>query len=137
MHIVSLFPELFDFSFLATGVLRVTLGIIFILIWYKGITLYRTERIHFFEKLGLQPAKIFFIITSTLECVSGALLIIGLWTQGVALVMGLFMLLVSFIKKHNPSVLPKNTIEFYVILSVVSFALVFLSAGAFAVDLPV
>jgi len=137
MHTVSLFPNLLDYSFLATGVLRITVGIIFLSFWYYGFTHAREIRTQFFEKLKLRPAKVFFWITSAIEGVAGLFFVIGYCTQAVALVMGSLMLLTSFIKHHKPTVLPKNTTEFYVLLSVVCFTLVFLGAGAFAVDLPV
>lgn len=136
MQTVSLFPSLFDFQMLGVFVLRVTLGLIFVYFWYKKITHSNTERIHFFEKLGLRPAKVYFGIVSSVEGIAGALLVVGLYTQGAVLVTGTLMLIATLIKWRKPSALPRNTIDFYIILAVVSFSLLFLGPGAFAVDLP-
>lgn len=136
MQTVSLFPSLLDFQMLGVFALRVTLGLIFVYFWYEKVTHQRAERIQFFEKLSLRPAKVYFGIVSSMEGIAGALLVVGLYTQGVALVTGILMLLATIIKWRKPSALPRNTIDFYIILSVVSFSLLFLGPGAFAIDLP-
>lgn len=136
MHIVSLFPHLFDYQLLGIFLIRVTLGIIFVYFWYEKIALQRKERIHFFEKLGLRPAKTYFFIISSLEGIAGAFLVVGFLTQAAALVTGILMTIATFIKWRNPSALHRNTIEFYIILAIVSYALLFLGPGAFAIDLP-
>jgi len=116
--------------------LRITLGFIFIYFWYEKITHQRGEKVEFFEKLKLRPAKLYLTIVSYTEGLIGALLIVGLYTQGVAIVAGAIMLLSTIIKWRRPSLLPQDTTAFYFILSVVSFSLLFLGAGAFAIDLP-
>ena len=73
---------------------------------------------------------------SSVDGIAGALLVVGLYTQGAVLVTGALMLVATFIKWRKPSALPRNTIEFYIILAVASFALLFLGPGAFAIDLP-
>ncbi len=136
MQTISLFPHLFDYQMLGIFALRVTLGLIFIYFWYEKVTRGRIEEINFFEKLGLRPAKVYFLIMSSATGLTGVFLIIGLYTQGAAIVAGLFMLKAIIVKCYLPSALPKNTTSFYVLLAVVSFALLFLGPGAFAVDLP-
>lgn len=136
MHTVSLFPHLLDYQMLGIFMLRATLGLIFIYFWYEKVFLFKKDQIHFYEKIGLRPAKVFFLLVSSTEGVAGALLTIGLYTQGAAIVAGVLMTLASLIKWHKPSALPKNTNDFYVILMIVSFALLFLGPGAFAIDLP-
>ncbi len=143
MHIVSLFPNLLDFQMLGIFMLRVTLGIIFVYFWYKKFFHQHADESpdsrlgrKLKDIIGLRPAKVFFLVATSVEGIAGALLVIGLWTQGAAIVTGTLMLIASFIKHHRPSVLPKNTTEFYVLLAVVSFALIFLGPGAFAIDLP-
>lgn len=136
MQTLSLFPELLDLQMLGIFAIRVTLGLIFIYFWYEKTTKHRAEKIEFFEKLKLRPAKLYSTIITFTFGVMGALLVVGLYTQGVAMVAGVFMLLATLIKWRNPSLLPNNTITFYIILSVTSFSLLFLGAGAFAIDLP-
>ena len=136
MQTLSLFPSLLDFQMLGIFALRVTLGLIFLYFWYEKVTHQRAERIHFFEKLGLRPSKVYFWTVSSVEGIAGALLVVGLYTQGAVLVTGALMLAATFIKWSKPSALPRNTIDFYIILAVASFALLFLGPGAFAIDSP-
>ncbi len=136
MNTVSLFPSLLDYQMLGVFALRVTLGLIFVYFWYEKVFRQRAERIHFFEKLGMHPAVLYFALTAYTEGIAGALLVVGLWTQGAAIATGTMMLFASVVKFFKPSVLPRNTIEFYLILAVASFALLFLGAGVFAFDLP-
>src|SRR3989344_2723188 len=132
MNTVSLFPSLLDYQMLGVFALRVTLGLIFVYFWYEKVFRQSAERIHFFEKLGMRPAVLYFALTAYTEGIAGALLVVGLWTQGAAIATGSMMLLASVVKFFKPSVLPRNTIEFYLILAVASFALLFLGAGVFA-----
>ncbi|MBI5078195.1 MAG: DoxX family protein [Candidatus Yonathbacteria bacterium] len=136
MHTVSLFPHLLDYQMLGIFALRATIGLIFVYFWYEKVIRHRREQLEFFTKLKLYPVKAFFWVVSSIEGIAGALLTIGFYTQGAAIVTGSLMLLASFIKHHKPGALPKNTTEFYIILAVVSFALLFLGPGAFAIDLP-
>lgn len=136
MQTLSLFPSLLDFQMLGIFMIRATLGFIFVYFWYEKIFLFRKDQIHFYEKLGLRPAKIFSLAVASLEGITGVLLIIGLYTQAAAIVAGAIMTLAVLIKWRTPSALPKNTNDFYVILAVASLSLLFLGAGAFAIDLP-
>ena len=133
---VTIFPNLLNYGFLAAGILRMALGLIFIYFAYEKFFIERTERIAFFEKLKLRPAKVFFGLVTILEFSAGVGLLIGFYTQIAALATGVLMTLATLIKWHKPSALPKNTIEFYIILAVTSFALLALGPGAFAFDLP-
>ena len=137
MHPVSLFPSFLDYGFLATGILRMTLGIIFI--WFAYVKFFpeRMVRIAFFEKLGLKPALLFFILTNSLELVAGVLLVVGLFTQAAALVAGILMTLAALIKWRRPGAKLDNPLEFYILFAVVSFALIASGPGAFAFDLAV
>ena len=132
----SLFPDLFTYGFLATGVLRMTLGLIFIWFAYEKFFHQRTERIAFFEKLGIKPAIVFFALVTGVELLAGIGLVLGYYTQVAALITGALMTLATFIKWYRPSALHRNTIEFYILLAILSFALIFLGPGAFAFDLP-
>lgn len=134
--ITSVFPSFLDYSFLAITFLRITLGLIFIWFAYTKIMRERTMRVAFFEKLGLRPPHAFFWTISGVEGVVGILLVLGAYTQIAALVTGVLMTIATFIKWRKPSALPYNTIEFYILLAVVSFTLVSFGAGAFAFDLP-
>ncbi len=132
---VSIFPDLLTYDFLATGVLRMTLGIIFIYFAYEMFFHQQTGRIVFFEKLRTFYANAFITITAGLVFIAGAGLLVGFYMQIAALIAGGLMTIAVFIKLYSPSALTKNTVTFYIILAVVSFALVFMGPGAFAFDL--
>jgi len=132
----SLFPHLFDYSFLAIGILRITLGLIFLWFAYIKIFRARAEYLAFFEKTKIRPAKVFLNTAIAIEFLVGLSLVAGYYSQAAELVGGSLMTLSSLIKWHRPSLLPHNTAAFYLLLSVVSFALLFIGPGAFAFDLP-
>ncbi|MHB1118357.1 MAG: DoxX family protein [Minisyncoccota bacterium] len=136
MNTVSLFPSLFDYSFLAIGILRITLGLIVIGFAYTNTFKGRADTLAFFEKLRIRPANIFLKIAVGIELLMGILLTLGYYTQAAALVAGVLMSLVALIKWHRPNLLPHNTAAFYLLLAVVSFTLLFIGPGAFAFDLP-
>lgn len=116
--------------------IRIALGFTFVQFWRAGRTYQKTEQINFFETLHLRPARLYFEFISLIEGLAGALLIVGLWTQGVVLTTGILMLVASFVKMRKPELSPKHTAGFYLMLATISFALLFLGAGAFAFDLP-
>ncbi len=133
---VSLFPQLFNYGFLATAILRATLGLIFIWLAYAKFFPERQAHIKFFEGFGLKPAVLFFAITNSLVLIAGILLMIGLFTQAAALATGVLMTITTLIKWRNPNSLPKNTIDFYILLAIVSFSLMFIGPGTLALDFP-
>lgn len=133
---LSLFPSLLDYNILAITLLRITLGGIFVWFAYTKVFRERAERIAFFEKIGLSPAVLFFGFVTGIEFVAGVLLVIGLFTQGATIAVGVLMTLATIIKWRTPDALPKNTIEFYILLAVASFSLLFFGPGIFAFDLP-
>lgn len=132
----SLFPHLFDYSFLAIGVLRITLGLIFLWFAYIKIFKERADYLVIFEKLKMRPTKIFLNIAIGVELLVGISLVAGYYSQIAELVGGSLMALVALIKWHRPSLLPHNTAAFYFLLSVVSLTLLFIGPGVFAFDLP-
>ncbi len=134
---VTIFPELFTYGFLAAGVLRMTIGIIFIYFAYEMFFRERREPIALLGKLKPLYMKVLFATTAVLVFITGAGLLVGFYMQIAALVAGTLMTVAVFTKWYNPSALPRNTIEFYIILAVTSFALVFMGPGAFAFDLAV
>ena len=136
MIMLNPFPDLLIYGFTALFVLRVTLGLMFISFAYEKLFRERASRIAFFDKISLRPPMLYFSIVSGLELVAGILLTIGLFTQIAALVTGVVMTLATIIKWRRPTALPQNTIEFYILLAIVSFVLVSTGAGAFAFDFP-
>ncbi|MBI3634076.1 MAG: DoxX family membrane protein [Candidatus Yonathbacteria bacterium] len=134
---VSLFPQLFDYGFFATGVLRVAVGIILIHLAYQLFFIKRAERITSLEKEGMKPAFLFLSLVSGAKIILGLLLTIGLFTQVATLAISALALVSFLIKKQKPSlVVLFNTNEFYTLLFITSLILAFIGPGAFAFDLP-
>jgi uncharacterized membrane protein YphA (DoxX/SURF4 family) len=108
-HTLSLFPSLFAYSLIGTMLLRITLGVIFVV------------RGNARRKSGNQGGWV--------ELAGGVLLLVGLWTQAAALILGLLSLYRSKKTSGDARML-------LVLLAVVSLALVLLGPGMPAVDLP-
>jgi len=136
MHPVSLFPQLLDYSFLATFVLRASLGLLFIRCAYKEFFHGRESGITLYEKLGLRSNKAFFWVFTSIKLLIGVCLLVGLYTQGAALLGFVFAFVAIIIKWRRPELLPENTIEFFILVAVVLGVLMFLGPGPFAFDLP-
>lgn len=135
MHTLSLFPSLFTYQLLGIFMIRVVLGFTFLRLWYIGMKYHKEEQIESFNNMGLKPAKLFAGLVSLVKFVGGSLLVIGLWTQGAALATGVMMLIAAAIKLYKPDLLPRHKFGFCLLVGVVSLALLFLGAGAFAFDL--
>lgn len=134
---VSLFPQLFDYGFLATAVLRITIGLILIHLAYLSFFVQRNDRLISIKKAGIKQAFLFLSIENTLKVTLGVLLVIGLFTQVATLAVSAFAFATFFINKQKSSLLIlSNTNEFYLLLFVVSLVLAFIGPGAFAFDLP-
>ncbi len=122
---MSVFPELFDFSLIAVFVLRATAGIFF---WVFGIRLIKVA-------LRIKSKDVFLksigIVYGLLKSATGILLVVGVYTQVMA-ILGMMLSLLSYIQE------PKNTSnrQVQILLFVLCFSLLFLGPGTFAVDLP-
>ena len=133
---LNTFPTLLSFSFLATALLRITAGIIFIYFGLLKITKDKKDKIHFFEVINLKPAKYWLYFIAFTEIISGLLITIGLFTQIASIIASIIMFITIIIKTKKPSALP-NTTDFYILFFVVFFVLIFMGAGAFAIDIPI
>lgn len=134
--LTNTFPHLLDYSFLATTILRVTLGLMFVWFAYSQFFQKRHPHVAFFEKLGFHPERKYITLLTSIGGIAGTLLVVGAYTQIAALTIGTLMTLTIIMKLRKPSAFAHNPIELYILLAVVSFVLAFLGAGAFAFDLP-
>lgn len=133
--VVSLFPSLFDYQFIAIGVLRIALGFLFIRFGYLKLFKEKDRYLAFFHAVVPSTSQRIFSFISVLELLLGILLVVGLYTQGAAIGVTIIMLGAVIIKLRKPSLL-RNDIEFYALIGIVALALLFLGPGAFAIDLP-
>lgn len=119
MNTLSIFPDLLTFGLIAPLLLRVIAGFIFIHLGYKKV----------------HKNKYSWIIPYA-EIIGGIFLILGLFTQAVALILSFFILYTMYKKIRQPN-LHNNSIEFFILLLTVLLSLLFLGAGFFAIDLPI
>ena len=124
----SLFPELLDYSLLATTLLRITAGFIFLLV---GLHLLTT-----LHKIAMSTrmAHIAGVTYGLVEVLVGALLTLGVYTQGAALA-GMVLALLGF-KSRGATRATLGEQHARLLLFIVCLALLFQGPGIFAVDLP-
>ncbi len=132
---LSVFPELFTYGLLAPFILRVVLGALFLNLGILKFTKEKSRWITFFEGFRIKPAVIFLTILASIETIGGILLIIGLFTQVVALVFAILTFAELFIEFKEEALLKRNII-FYLLVFAISLSLLFSGAGFFAFDLP-
>jgi len=114
---LSLFPALLSFSFFAPLLLRIGAGLAFLIVGNRRM------------RDPVSPGPKYLI---ALEWLIGALLIVGLFTQGAALV---GILLILALKMFKQETYGGNTLAGTLLLFV-CFSLLATGAGAFAIDLP-
>ena len=113
----SLFPELFNFSFIAPFVLRIALGVPLIK--------------HGFGKV-ITKGKISQRILGGIVFLSGIFLVAGLFTQAAAITVSLIIIANSIIMRSNA---PRSWTERLVKLAI-AVSLILTGPGLFAFDLP-
>jgi uncharacterized membrane protein YphA (DoxX/SURF4 family) len=124
--ILSVFPSLFSYTLLGIFVLRVALGLVILRLAFT--TLFKINR----PESWIKGTGIVLLLV-------GILLVIGLYTQIAALVVTLASLLAVIIKirvrlaEHQSL---SQGVEYYFLLLAIAVSLLFLGAGAFAIDLP-
>lgn len=132
---LSVFPDFLYLNFFAPLVIRVVLGLVFILFAYEKLFSRRMEKVEFFEKIGLKPGRTFVVIFGIVEAIAGAFLIVGFLTQIAALAAGLISLGALCAKLKDKSCLNEHW-TYYLLLLAVAVSLLFTGAGAWAFDLP-
>jgi len=129
------FPELLVYSMLAPFLLRIVIGFIFIDL---GLLLFKGEKerwILSFNTLRIPNPKLVVKIIGVVEIVGGIALLLGAYTQVVALVLALLTFVETYIEYKNPELI-KRTFVFYLLIFIITLSLLFSGAGAFAIDLP-
>lgn len=132
---LNIFPELLNYSLLAPFILRVVVGLIFVDL---GVLMFKSERqrwITSFEALGLRPTDLFVPLYGLVQVIGGALLIIGLWTQGATLALVIITGIELYIEWSAKEILKRDTV-FYLLLFAISLSLLLTGAGAYALDIP-
>lgn len=116
MHTLTIFPSLLTFGLLAPFLLRLVVGCV--------IFLFGKER----YKSSYKWLSIFYFIT-------GILLVVGLYTQIIAIV-GILLLRFDMWAERKVSPISRQYIILDITLSVILLSLLFTGPGFMAIDLP-
>lgn len=131
---LSIFPQLLFLTPLAIALLRITAGVFAIVIAWQC-----AEKRHLMAQvrlplIGRAPEWVIWVACMAYAIIGG-LLVVGAWTQVAALLATLAALKLAIISRILPQFSALHTTT-YILLSIVSLALVFMGAGALALDLP-
>ena len=129
------FPELLDFGILAPTIIRVAIAVFFISFGWNKLTKEREHKATFFESIGLRPAGVYVTLLGIFQLIAGAFLIVGLFTQVIAIICATISLVSYIIKKRHPEML-FTPASVYSLLFIMALSLVFTGAGLPAIDLP-
>ena len=133
MPMLSIFPELLVYGLFAPVVLRLTVGILF-LMWATGCFGANKHALRArLEEWNIPGASGVFVL-GLIEIAVGALLILGLYTQIVALVGTILAIKFAFLSRRENFGSANMTV--YIRVAIISLSLAFTGPGFFAFDLP-
>ncbi len=130
----SIFPQVLFLRQLSPLILRLVLGAIVLARGYPKLFKDFAGTKKYFESAGLRPGNLWAIILGVIEFVGGVLLLIGLFTQLASILIVVDMLIVLWKIKCKKGFV--GGYEFELALLAIAVALVFLGAGAYAIDYP-
>lgn len=132
---LSVFPDLLSLSFFAPFFLRLALGVVFLDFGRHTLGKGRGQHGVLFEALGLHQGAKYVTPLGVLEIAAALMLVIGLYTQLVAIFTLLLSLIAYHLKgKHGAHIEHRRHLFF--LTAVISFSLLLSGAGALALDLP-
>ena len=142
---LNTFPDLLILGFFAPFILRVSVGLVFLLFGYNKLFKNRTKII---VALQENPASLLFLkqhivilsifvvwIFGIVEILVGIFFIVGYLTQIASLVSIVIILKTLYFRKHCPLFAPHSPLA-YILLIAISLSLLISGAGALAFDLP-
>lgn len=147
----SIFPLLLDYALFAPLLLRLALAAVFMIHGYPKLFSKKmpdgsrkggvAQLAAWFSSIGIKPGKFWAIVVGVVEFFGGILLIVGLFTQLVALLLVIDMLVAIWKVKYKMGFVggPASSAggwEFDFVLLIVALALLFLGPGAYSIDLP-
>ena len=133
--ILNTFPDLLTFSQLSPLILRVVLGLIVVNLGYLKLTRENLDWQELFETINVRPARIFVKVLAFIEIIGGLMLVIGSYTQLVSIVFST-LFFCEAVLDYREAELEDRDLTFYILIFAISLSLIFLGAGAFAIDLP-
>lgn len=129
------FPDLLTYSLLGPFILRIVVGLVFIDLGFLALKNEKERWLISLSTLGFKKPESALKIFGLIEILAGVMLLIGFYTQVAALVLALLTFAEAYIEYKDPLVLKRNLV-FYVLVFSIVFSLLFLGAGAFAIDIP-
>ena len=133
--ILNTFPTLLTFSQFSPFILRVILGLIVINLGFLKLNNEKAAWQKLFETINLQPAKISVKILAFIEIIGGLFLLSGAYTQLTAIIFSV-LFFCEAILEYRESDLERRNLTFYMLMFAISLSLIFLGAGALALDMP-
>jgi uncharacterized membrane protein YphA (DoxX/SURF4 family) len=132
--ILNTFPDLLTYSVISPFILRIVLGLVVINLGYLKLGKENQEWKKLFETIHFHPSHIFTGVLAWIELIGGALLLLGGYTQLVSMVFAVIFLCEAIVEYRDESLENRN-LPFYILIFAISLSLVFLGAGAFALDI--
>jgi uncharacterized membrane protein YphA (DoxX/SURF4 family) len=133
--ILNTFPELLTYGVLSPFILRVVIGFIIINLGLLKLGKEKKEWEELFETINFHPAKYFTKILSFIEIIGGLMLLIGSYTQIIAIIFAITFFCEAVLEYREES-LESRSLPFYILIFAISLSLIFSGAGAFSFDLP-
>ena len=125
---LSLFPQLFDFSYPTIGILRIIVALVFM---FEGKRNFSKK--HLFLSAKATYAQKTQAMTET---IGGVLLFIGLFTQIVSIILSFSVLIRIFIECYREKPADKRIYAFYILIFFVTISFLFLTPGMLSLDYP-
>lgn len=131
---LNVFPQLLTFHLVAPLILRVILGIVFIIHGYPKLFKQFGGTVQFFDSIGIRPARFWVLAVGIVEFFGGIALVAGIFTQVAAGLIAINMLVAILKVKRTQGF--AGGYEFDLVLMAVAVSLLFLGPGILAFDLP-
>lgn len=133
---LNIFPSLLDFYLVVPLILRVVVGVLFFRFGvHKVSKKHSLKCTGYFQALGVKRANTLTPVVGVIEIIFSISLILGLYTQLGAIVLGSISLITYLLMKSKKVTL-SHTQDFYFLLFVINLSLLITGAGAYAIDLP-
>lgn len=132
---LSVFPELLNYSLVGITLIRVLVGIV---ILYIGLITVSTKRALYASEMHLKNhpfAESWPWVFGVVEILTGVFLLLGFLTQIMAIIAAYLFINLGFVEKHIGKVLNQSTLFFFV-MTTISVSILFIGPGLFSIDLP-
>ena len=133
--ILNTFPQILTFGILAPLILRVVIGFIALDLGYLKLNKEKALWAELFETIHFKPAHVFVKILAFIEIIGGLMLLLGAYTQIVAIVFAV-VYFCEAVLEYRQEVLEARNLPFYILMFAISLSLIFTGAGAFGLDIP-